>query len=80
MLGNPLRACGLASELLRKNDVSLKAGEIVLSGALSTAVPIEENDTFTVEFGHIGSVSATFKRKVRGIRNDKNKCHRSNRL
>ena len=66
VLGNPLRAVAWLANSLGKYDVSLKAGEIVLSGALSTAVPIEENDTFTVEFGHIGSVSATFKRKVEG--------------
>lgn len=63
VLGNPLRAVAWLANALGKYDVSLKAGEIVLSGALSTAVPIEENDTFTVEFAHIGSVSATFKSK-----------------
>ncbi len=66
VLGNPLRAVAWLANSLGKYDVSLKAGEMVLSGALSTAVPIEENDTFTVEFAHIGSVSATFKNQSKG--------------
>lgn len=60
VLGNPLRAIVWLANSLGKYDVSLKAGEIVLAGALSTAIPIEANDTFTVDFAHIGSVSASF--------------------
>ena len=63
VLGNPLRAIAWLANSLRKYEVYLEAGEIVLSGALTSAIPIEENDTFTVEFAHIGSVSATFKGK-----------------
>ena len=63
VLGNPLRAIAWLANSLGKYDVYLEAGEIVLSGALTSAIPIEENDTFTVEFAHIGSVSATFKGK-----------------
>lgn len=62
VLGNPLRAVAWLANSLGKYDVSLKAGEIILSGALTSAVEIEEQDTFTAEFAHIGSVSATFKR------------------
>lgn len=60
VLGNPLRAVVWLANAIGKYDVSLKAGEIILAGALSTAIPIEANDTFTVDFAHIGSVSATF--------------------
>ncbi|WP_413299763.1 2-keto-4-pentenoate hydratase [Bacillus sp. 1P10SD] len=62
VLGNPLRAVAWLANSLGKYDVSLKPGEIVLSGALTSAVEIEEGDTFTAEFDHIGSVSVTFKR------------------
>lgn len=62
VLGNPLRAVAWLANSLGKYDVSLKAGEIVLSGAFTKAVEIEENDTFTAEFAYIGSISATFKR------------------
>ncbi|SDH69333.1 2-keto-4-pentenoate hydratase [Alteribacillus persepolensis] len=60
VLGNPLRSVAWLANSLAKYDVSLKAGEIVLSGALTSAVLIEANDTFTAEFGHIGSVSVSF--------------------
>ncbi|OLO26683.1 2-keto-4-pentenoate hydratase [Alkalihalophilus pseudofirmus] len=61
VLGNPLRSVAWLANSLAKYDVSLKAGEIVLSGALTSAVPIEAKDTFTAEFAHIGSVSVSFK-------------------
>lgn len=63
VLGNPLRAVAWLANSLGKYDVSLKAGEVVLSGALTAAMPIEDNDTFTAEFDHIGTVTASFKSK-----------------
>ncbi|MDQ0218021.1 2-keto-4-pentenoate hydratase [Peribacillus cavernae] len=60
VMGNPARAVAWLANALGKYDISLHAGEIVLSGALSAAVPIENGDTFTAEFAHIGTVSATF--------------------
>ncbi|WP_209121387.1 2-keto-4-pentenoate hydratase [Alkalihalobacillus sp. BA299] len=63
VMGNPIRAVAWLANALAKYDISLKAGEIVLSGALSAAVPIEDGDTFTAEFAHIGSVSASFEYK-----------------
>jgi 2-keto-4-pentenoate hydratase len=62
VLGNPLRAVAWLANSLGKYDVSLKAGEVVLSGALTSAVEISDGDTFTAEFAHIGSVTASFKR------------------
>ncbi|AOV06205.1 2-keto-4-pentenoate hydratase [Sporosarcina ureilytica] len=61
VLGNPARAVAWLANALGNYDISLYAGEMVLSGALSAAVPIEKGDTFTAEFAHIGSVSATFQ-------------------
>ncbi|WP_068675438.1 2-keto-4-pentenoate hydratase [Oceanobacillus sp. Castelsardo] len=62
VLGNPLRSVAWLANSLGKYDVSLKAGEVVLSGALTSAVEIEDQDTFTAEFDHIGAISVTFKR------------------
>lgn len=62
VLGNPLRSVAWLANSLGKYNVSLKAGEIVLSGALTSAVEIEDQDTFTAEFDHIGAISVTFKR------------------
>ncbi|MGJ9459827.1 2-keto-4-pentenoate hydratase [Oceanobacillus sp. CF4.6] len=62
VLGNPLRSVAWLANSLGKYDVSLKSGEVVLSGALTAAVEINDQDTFTAEFDHIGSISVTFKR------------------
>ncbi|WP_067726939.1 2-keto-4-pentenoate hydratase [Oceanobacillus damuensis] len=62
VLGNPLRSVAWLANSLGKYDVLLKAGEVVLSGALTAAVEINDQDTFTAEFDHIGSISVTFKR------------------
>lgn len=62
VLGNPLRSVAWLANSLGKYDVALKAREIVLSGALTSAIEVKENDTFTAEFAHIGSVTASFKR------------------
>lgn len=62
VLGNPLRSIAWLANSLGKYDVALKSGEIVLSGALTSAIEVNDNDTFTAEFAHIGSVTASFKR------------------
>ncbi|RID88216.1 2-keto-4-pentenoate hydratase [Peribacillus asahii] len=62
VMGNPLIAVAWLANALGKYDIALHAGEIVLSGALSAAVPIEDGDTFTAEFAHIGSVTASFEK------------------
>lgn len=61
VLANPLRSVAWLANSLSKYGVSLNAGEIILSGALTRAVEVKKNDTFTAEFAHIGSVTASFK-------------------
>ena len=63
VMGNPARAVAWLANALGNYDISLNAGEIVLSGALSAAIPIEDGDTFTADFSDIGTVSASFHRK-----------------
>ncbi|MGG1659115.1 2-keto-4-pentenoate hydratase [Brevibacillus sp. NRS-1366] len=60
VMGNPLQAVAWLANVLGEYGISLKAGEVILSGALTVAVPIRSGDTFTAEFAHIGSVSVTF--------------------
>lgn len=60
VLGNPARAVAWLANALGNYGISLHKGEIILSGALTAAIPIEEGDTFTADFSHIGSVSASF--------------------
>jgi len=40
--------------------VTLKQGEVILSGAFSAAPMAEKGDTFTADFGPLGTVSAKF--------------------
>ncbi|WP_338751286.1 2-keto-4-pentenoate hydratase [Bacillus sp. FJAT-52991] len=61
VMGNPARAVAWLANALGEYDISLHAGEVILSGALSKAVPVESGDQWTVEFDHIGSTSVTFK-------------------
>ncbi|SFD42496.1 2-keto-4-pentenoate hydratase [Lentibacillus persicus] len=65
VLGNPLRSVAWLANSLSQYNVDLKAGEIVLSGALTSAVTIADQDSFTVEFDHIGTVGVTFVQEVR---------------
>ncbi len=61
VLGNPLKAVAWLANKLGEFDISLKAGEVILSGAITAAVPIKSGDIFNAHFAHIGSVSVGFK-------------------
>lgn len=63
VMGNPLRAVAWLANKLSKYHIGLQAGEMVLAGALTSAVTIEDGDSFTADFAHLGAVSATFRRK-----------------
>ena len=63
VMGNPLRAVAWLANKLGHYNIGLRAGEFVLAGALTAAVSIEDGDTFTAEFAHLGAVSATFRHK-----------------
>lgn len=62
VMGHPAEAVAWLANALGSYGISLHEGEVILSGALSKAVPIEDGDTFTAEFEHIGAVTATFKK------------------
>jgi 2-keto-4-pentenoate hydratase len=59
-LGSPLIALHWLAQKMLDMGVSLKAGDIVLSGALGPMVAISEGDTFWVEIIGVGTVSVSF--------------------
>lgn len=59
-LGNPIRAAvWLADELVRRGD-PLKAGDVVMTGALGPVVPVAAGDEIVATFGSLGQVSCRF--------------------
>lgn len=61
VLGNPATCVAWLANKLSQYDVTLKAGEIVLAGALSAAVTAKKGDTFSADFGQLGKVEVSFK-------------------
>ncbi len=59
-LGSPVNAIVWLANKLGEFGVGLKAGEVILSGALCAMVPIEAGDNMTINIGGIGSASCRF--------------------
>ncbi|MEH7226568.1 fumarylacetoacetate hydrolase family protein [Bacillus sp. JJ1566] len=59
-LGNPANCVAWLANKLSEFDIPLRAGEVILSGALSAAIEAQEGDSFTARFAHIGQVSVRF--------------------
>lgn len=60
VLGHPAQAVAWLANKLGQFGIPLKAGEIILSGAVTTAPPAQKGDLFTAHFDRLGSVSVTF--------------------
>ncbi|MEA4882463.1 MAG: fumarylacetoacetate hydrolase family protein [Clostridia bacterium] len=61
VLGHPASAVAWLANQLGQFGVGLKAGEVVLSGAITAAVPVSPGDAVCAEFGHLGTVTARFR-------------------
>ena len=59
-MGNPARAIAWMANKLLARGQKVCAGQVVLSGALTGAQTINENDTFTVSFDGLGEFDVTF--------------------
>lgn len=60
VLGSPAACVAWLANALYDYGVTLKKGEVILSGALSAAVNAKEGDTVTAKFSELGEVSVHF--------------------
>lgn len=60
VMGNPAQAVAWLANMLSEYDIHLKAGQFILAGAITAAVPFEVGDRFDVSFGQYGAVGVTF--------------------
>lgn len=60
-LGHPAHAIAWLANKLHEFDITLKAGELILPGALSAAMNVQAGDVVSAQFGPLGSVSVTFE-------------------
>ncbi|KZY41733.1 hypothetical protein A3731_11850 [Roseovarius sp. HI0049] len=59
-LGHPLRAAYWLAKTMAERSDPLRAGEIILSGALGPMVPVVAGDDIQVEIGGLGGCSVSF--------------------
>ena len=60
VLGHPAEAVAWLANTLAKFDELLRAGQVVLPGAMCASVFAEAGDTFEARFTRLGSVTITF--------------------
>ena len=60
VMGDPATSVAWLANCLRRYGVSLKKGEVVLSGAFAAALPAAKGDQFTATFSSLGTVTARF--------------------
>lgn len=60
VMGNPLEAVAVAINELATLGRSIKAGDVILSGAMSRMLPARPGDWFRAEFRRLGAVSVRF--------------------
>jgi 2-oxopent-4-enoate hydratase len=61
-LGNPARCVAWLANKLGGLGAGLRAGDIVLPGAVHKMVPVAPGDVFRAEFSRLGAVTARFSR------------------
>ncbi|QAV27906.1 2-keto-4-pentenoate hydratase [Neobacillus thermocopriae] len=62
-LGHPATCVAWLANKLFEYGITLKAGEIILSGALSAAIDGKPGDHFQARFAHLGEVNVRFAHK-----------------
>ena len=59
-MGSPVNAMVWLANTLGRLGIPLKAGEVILSGALGAMVPVTAGDNLRVTIGGIGGCSVRF--------------------
>ncbi|MEB3022127.1 2-keto-4-pentenoate hydratase [[Mycobacterium] crassicus] len=59
-LGNPARCVAWLANKLAQFEITLRAGEVVLPGAVHRMVTVAPGDVFRADFAHLGAVTARF--------------------
>jgi 2-keto-4-pentenoate hydratase len=59
-LGNPARCVAWLANKLGGLGAGLRAGDVVLPGAVHAMVPVRPGDVFRAEFAHLGAVTVRF--------------------
>jgi 2-keto-4-pentenoate hydratase len=62
VLGNPARCVAWLANKLAQFGERLRAGELILAGALHRSVAVEPGDVFRAELNRLGSVTTRFSR------------------
>ncbi len=62
VLGHPANAVAWLANKLAGYGISLKAGDIVMSGSLTAACPVEAGDSVRATFDRLGAVGAKFSK------------------
>ncbi|MDE8604094.1 2-oxo-hepta-3-ene-1,7-dioic acid hydratase [Marinomonas sp. RSW2] len=61
VLNHPANGVAWLANKLAPFDVELEAGQIILGGSFTRPTPARKGDTFTVDYGPLGTVSCYFK-------------------
>lgn len=60
VLGSPLTALAWLANTLGARGVGLQAGQVILPGSVTAAIPVSAGDTVTATFAGLGGVTARF--------------------
>jgi 2-keto-4-pentenoate hydratase len=65
VLGNPINALIWLANTVARAAVTLRAGDVILPGSITAAIPVAAGDAVSATFAGLGTVTATFTGEVR---------------